>query len=400
MKALLLVRIPIVLAFLFSLQLSAQDQETEPEGYIFRDIKEVKYTPVKNQHRSGTCWSYSGLAFLESELLRLGKPEVDLSEMYIVRHTYSDKATKYVRFHGSINFAGGGSFYDVLETVRRNGIVPENVYPGLNYGEDMNVHGELDEVTKAYVDAVIKNKNKKLSTAWKAGFDGILDAYLGQIPTTFKVGSKDFTPQSYFNSLGLNLDDYVYVTSYTHHPFYSKFIIEVPDNWAYGYVHNLPLDEFMQIFDFAINNGYSVAWASDISEKGFAYKHGVAVVPEVNLQEMSDSEKSRWTELSQKEKDEMLYKFDKPGTEKVITQEVRQIAFDNYTSTDDHGMLIVGIANDQNGNKYYKVKNSWGTSDKYNGFFYASDAFVKYKTISILVHKKSIPADIAKKLGL
>lgn len=387
-------------AFLTLLSLNMFSQTDSIVGYKFTDLKEVKYTPVKNQSRSGTCWSFSGLAFFESELLRMGKPEFDLSEMFVVRSAYTKKAIKYVRFQGNLNFAGGGSFYDVVEAIRKYGILPEQAYPGLNYGEDLHVHGEFDAVTRAYVDAVIKNPNRKLSSAWHRGFQGILDAYMGPVPQNFSYQGKSHTPQSFFASLGINLDDYVYVTSFTHHPFYKKFILEVPDNWAFGDMYNLPLDEFMQIFDFAISNGYSVAWASDISEKGFAYKHGIAVVPEANLVEMTDSEKAKWTELSQKEKDDMLYKFDKPGKEKTITQEIRQIAFDNYTTTDDHGMLIVGIAKDQNGNKYYKVKNSWGTNDKYKGFFYASEPFVRYKTLSILVHKNAIPKSISKKLGI
>ncbi len=390
----------IVLAILIAQAINVFSQTDSIVGYKFIDIKEVKYTPVKNQSRSGTCWSFSGLAFFESELLRMGKPEFDLSEMFIVRNAYSEKALKYVRFQGKLNFAGGGSFYDVVEAIRKYGIVPEQAYTGLNYGEDIHVHGEFDAVTRAYVDAVIKNSNRKLSTSWFKGFIGILDAYMGTAPQNFTHQDKSYTPQTFFNFLGINLDDYVYVTSFTHHPFYRKFILEVPDNWAFGDMYNVPLDEFMQIFDNAINNGYSVAWASDVSEKGFAYKHGIAVVPEANWVEMNDSEKAKWTELSQKEKDEMLYKFDKPGKEKVITQEIRQVAFDNYTTTDDHGMLIVGIAQDQNGNKYYKVKNSWGTNDKYKGFFYASEPFVRYKTLSILVHKNAIPKPIAKKIGL
>jgi bleomycin hydrolase len=330
----------------------------------------------------------------------MGKPAVDLSEMFIVRNVYAGKAEKYVRLQGSMNFAGGGSFYDVIETIRKYGIVPEEAYPGLSYGEEAHVHGELDAVTKAYVDAVIKNPNRKLSTAWKAGFDGILDAYLGVRPTTFTYNGKEFNPKSYAESLELKLDDYVYITSYTHHPFYSNFVLEVPDNWAWGGVYNLPLDEFAQVFDNAINNGYSVAWASDVSEKGFSYQNGVAVIPDANLAEMSNSEKSKWTELSSREKEAMLYKFEGPSFEKKITQEMRQEAFDNYQTTDDHGMLIVGIAKDQKGNKYYKVKNSWGTTDKYNGFFFASEPFVLYKTMSIMVHKNAIPKEIAKKLKL
>lgn len=378
----------------------AQDEEPQNEGYNFTVVKEVKTTDVRSQSRSSTCWSFSGIAMIETELLRIGKPAINLSEMYIVRHTYSEKAEKYVRLHGNINFSGGGAFYDVIETITKYGIVPEEVYPGLNYGEDIHVHSELDAVAMAYVEAIVKNPNRKLSTAWEVGYEAVLDAYLGKRPEKFTYNGKEYTPKSFAQSLGLNFDDYVYVTSFTHHPFYSNFIIEIPDNWAWGGVYNLPIDEFAQIFDYAIDNGYSVAWASDISEKGFSYQNGVAVVPEVNLAEMTDSEKLKWTELSPREKEAMLYKFNGPGLEKKITQEMRQEAFDNYQTTDDHGMLIVGIAKDQKGNKYYKVKNSWGTSDKYNGYFYASEAFVLYKTMSIMVHKNAIPKDIAKKLKL
>ncbi|HPX06439.1 MAG TPA: aminopeptidase, partial [Tenuifilaceae bacterium] len=309
----------VVLALTMSVSaVMAQEQEPKQEGYTFTMVKEVKTTDVENQHRSSTCWSFSGIAFLETELLRMGKPAVDLSEMFIVRNVYAGKAEKYVRLQGSMNFAGGGSFYDVIETIRKYGIVPEEAYPGLSYGEEAHVHGELDAVTKAYVDAVIKNPNRKLSTAWKAGFDGILDAYLGVRPTTFKYNGKEFTPKSYAESLELKLDDYIYITSYTHHPFYSNFVLEVPDNWAWGGVYNLPLDEFAQVFDNAINNGYSVAWASDVSEKGFSYQNGVAVIPDANLAEMSNSEKSKWTELSSREKEAMLYKFEGPSFEKKI----------------------------------------------------------------------------------
>ena len=227
---------------------------------------------------------------IETELLRIGKPAINLSEMYIVRHTHSEKAEKYVRLHGNINFGGGGAFYDVIETIKKYGIVPEEVYPGLNYGEDIHVHSELDAIATAYVEAVVKNPNRKLSAAWKVGYEAVLDAYLGKRPEKFTWEGKEYTPKSFAQSLGLNFDDYVYVTSFTHHPFYSNFIIEIPDNWAWGSVYNLPLDEFAQIFDYAIDNGYSVAWASDISEKGFSYQNGVAVVPEVNLAEMTDSE--------------------------------------------------------------------------------------------------------------
>lgn len=396
----LLLSLNLLLLVFFVQSVNGQDTEPKGEGYIFTTIKEIKATPVKNQYRSGTCWSFSGIAFLESELLRMGKPEVNLSPMYVVRNTYSEKADRFARFNGTNNFGAGGSFYDVIETTRKYGIVPDEVYPGLNYGEDKHVHGELDAVTRAYVDAIVKNPNKKLSTAWMNGFNGILDAYLGTNPTNFTYNGKGYTPVSYLQSLGLNLDDYVFVTSFSHHPFYSRFVLELPDNWAHGEVYNVPLNDLEKIFDYAIDNGYPVAWASDVSDKGFSWSKGVAIVPDVNIEEMSGSDKERWTQLSQKDKDAKLYSFEKPGKETKITQELRQEAFDNFQTTDDHGMLLVGKAKDQEGNIYFKVKNSWGTDNIYNGYFYASKPFVLYKTTSIMVHKNAIPKEILTKLGI
>lgn len=380
----------------------AQDQKPEPkeEGFVFTPIKELKATPVEDQYKSGTCWSFSGLSFMESEMLRQGKPAVNLSEMFLVRHCYFDKAVKDVRLHGSLNFGGGGAFTDILYVWKNYGMVPEEVYEGLSYGEKKHVHAEIDEVLKDYVDGVIKGK--KVTTAWKDGFNGILDAYFGKLPEVFHYQGKEYTPQSFAKDYcGLNVDDYVMLTSYTHHPFYKPFVLEVPDNWLWGDVYNVPLDELEQVIDNAINTGYTVAWAADVSEKGFqTTKKGVAVVPEVSVSDMKDSELSKWEKLSEKEKDEELYKLDKPGKEKVITQEMRQEAFDNYETTDDHGMHIIGISKDQNGTLYYKVKNSWGKYNKYDGYFYASKPFVRYKTMSIMVHKDAIPKALRKKLGI
>ncbi|MGE0078782.1 MAG: aminopeptidase C [Bacteroidales bacterium] len=389
-----------LLLFVFSFQFAIGQENEKSEGYVFTPIKEIKSTSVKNQYRSSTCWSFSGVAFLESELIRMGKPEVNLSAMYVVRNAYNEKADRFIRFNGTNNFGPGGSYYDVIETIRKYGIVPEEVYHGLNYGENMHIHGELDAVTRAYVDAIVKNPNKKLTTAWLNGFNGILDAYLGTEPTTFTYNGKSYTPAAFSQSLGLNLDDYVYVTSFSHHPFYTKFVIELPDNWAHGEVYNVTIDDLESIFDNAIDNGYPVAWASDVSDKGFNWGKGVAIVPDVNFEEMSGSDKDRWTQLSQKEKDAKLYTFTNPGKEMKITQELRQEAFNNYQTTDDHGMLLVGKAKDQAGNVYFKVKNSWGTDGPYNGFFYASKPFVLYKTTSIMIHKNAIPKGIRSKLGI
>lgn len=393
------------LAVLYSASLFAQEEKKEEKkekGYHFIVTKELPVTPVKDQYRSGTCWAFSGLGFLEAEMLRLGKPEVDLSEMYVVWYTYNEKAEKAVRLHGNLNFSAGGAFHDVTHVIKEYGIVPESVYSGLNYGEEKHVHGEMDEILKDQVDGVVLNRNKKLSNAWSDVIRGTLNAYLGEIPEKFQYEGKEYTPLSFARDyLELDLDDYVEISSYTHHPFYSKFIIEIPDNWMWEEVYNVPMEELEVIIDNSIENGYTVAWAADVSEKGFSTsKDGVAVIPDVDLTEMTDAEITKWEKLSEKEKEEKLYEFKKPGKEKIITQEMRQSSFDNYQTTDDHGMLIVGTAKDQAGNFYYKVKNSWGDYNDYDGYFFASKPYVRYKTMSIMVHKDAIPRSIRKKLNL
>ena len=385
-----------MLAAILSSSMYAQDND----GYQFTTVKEVKISPVKNQNRTGTCWCFSGLGFLESELLRMGKGEYDLPEMFIVNHSYKDKADKYVRLHGYLNFAQGGSFGDVLYAAKHYGLVPESVMNGLNYGENMHVHGEMESAAANYLKAIIKNPNRKLSTAWKKGFDGIIDAYLGELPEKFTYNGKEYTPKSFAEELGLNIDDYVSLTSFTHHPFYSAFPIEVQDNWRWDLSYNLPIDELMQVFDNAINNGYSVAWASDVSEKGFS-RNGVAVAADIESMERSGSDQDRWLGLSQTQKDQEIKKMlEKPCQEIKVTQELRQEEYDNYKTTDDHGMLIYGIAKDQTGKKFYMVKNSWGTDSKYKGTWYASETFVAFKTMNIVVHKNAIPKEIRAKLGI
>lgn len=370
------------------------------EGYQFTTVKEVKITPVKNQNRTGTCWSFSGVGLIEAELLRTGKGEYNLSEMFIANHSYKDKADKFVRLHGKLNFAQGGSFADVIYVFKHYGAVPGELYKGLEYGQDNHVHGELAEVATAYVNAVIKNRDKKLSTAWKKGFDGVIDTYLGKLPETFTYQGKQYTPKSFGESLGLNFDDYVSLTSYTHHPFYSQFPLEIEDNWRWAQSYNLPINELMEVFDHAINNGYAIAWGSDVSEKGFT-RNGIAVAADIEALESSGSDQARWVGLSQMEKDAEIKKLvEKPCKEIEVTQELRQQAYDNYQTTDDHGMLIYGIAKDQTGKKFYMVKNSWGTESKYKGHWYASEAFVAYKTMNIVLHKDALPKTIQSKLGI
>jgi aminopeptidase C len=383
-----------------SFSIYAQNQDTssvEVDTFRFTPVKVNPITPVKNQASSGTCWCFSGLGMIESELIRTGKGEFDLSEMFVVYKNYVDKAVKFVRMHGETNFSCGGSFADVLECIRDYGIVPNDVLPGLEYGDTLHRHGELDNFAKAYADAAIKNR--KLSPVWLKGFTGILDTYLGKIPETFVYNGKTFTPKSFAEHLGINPNDYVSITSFTHHPFYSEFVIEVPDNWRWAFSYNLPLDEMMQVIDNALESGYTVAWASDVSEKGFN-RNGIAVMPDTKAVEAPGSDQSHWLGLSESERKARIDSLKGPVPELKITQEMRQEAYDNYETTDDHGMLLYGTANDQNGAKYYLVKNSWGVNNKYQGTWYASVPFVEYKTMNIVVHKDAIPKNIRKKLNI
>ena len=391
----------LIAGIMLVLPVTAQeDKEEKDNAYQFETVKDIPVTSVKNQYRAGTCWSYSGLALLEAELLRLDKGDFDLAELWIVRKAYEDKAEKYVRMHGKTNFGGGGAFYDVFYVYEHYGMMPENIYEGLNYGQDNHVHGELDHVLKEFVDAVIKNKNKELSTAWISAYNGILDAYLGDIPEEFEVDGKTYTPQSYADELDLDMSNYINLTSYTHHPFYEQFVLEIPDNWQWAKSYNLPMDEMVQVLDNAVENGYTAAWGADVSEKGFSWSNGVAIVPETEKPQLDGLEQAKWDEMSSSEKTKMLYSFDKIVPEKEITQEMRQKAFNNYQTTDDHGMLICGTAKDQKGNMYYKVKNSWDTNNIYDGYFYASKSFIEYKTMNVVVHKDAIPKSIRKKLGI
>lgn len=372
---------------------------SQNKAYTFTAVKENPVTPVKNQASSGTCWSFSGVSFLESELLRKGKGTFDLSEMYIVRRNYEDKAEKYTRLHGHLNFAAGGSFADVVETFDRYGILPDEAYSGLVGEAKRHNHGEMDKVLAGYMKGIVDNKNP--SSSWHSAFEGILDAYLGKKPETFVYNGKSYTSQSFRDFLELKQSDYISVTSFTHHPFYSQFPIEVPDNWRWANSYNLPVDEMMSVIDKALMNGYTVAWASDVSESGFS-RQGIALVPDENAPENAGSDQAKWLGLSERERENSFR--DKIGVEvlkeKSITQEMRQKAFDNYQTTDDHGMHIYGIAKDQNGNKFYMVKNSWGKTGPYEGIWYVSEPFVRYKTLTIVLNKEALPKDIARKIGL
>lgn len=371
----------------------------EPEGYQFTDTKFLPTTPIKNQAQSGTCWSFAGIALMENELLRMGKPEVDLSEMWIVRHCYLDKVDRFVRYHATCELAGGGGVVDVPYVAKNYGLVPETVYEGLNYGYDKHNHNEFDKVMRTFGEAVASGRRP--TTAWRNAAVGIVDAYLGEAPETFVYEGKEYTPESYAASLGLNMDDYVCISSFTHHPFYTQFAVEVPDNWLHGMSYNVTLDELEQIVDEAIEGGYSVLWAADVSEKGFDRKRGYMVCPaEKKSDDMSEGEWLNWSKMTEKERQDALYKLDKPGKELEVTQEMRQEGYDNYETTDDHGMLLVGKAVDQIGNKYFKVKNSWSTANGFDGYYYASVPYFRYKTMCIVVNKNAISKDLRKKMGI
>ena len=394
----------IILALLISLPGIAKDKKDkkkDQKAYEFTMVKEIPTTSVRNQNRSGTCWSFSSNSFLETELVRKGKGDIDLSDMFAVRNAYSEKAIRTVRWHGNLNFGGGGAFHDVLWVFDHFGAVPEDAYTGLQYGEDKHVHGEMDALLNGYIETVIHNKNKKITPAWHQGFNGILDAYLGDVPEKFNYNGTEYTPKSFAEYLNLDMSDYVEIGSYSHHPYYEKFILEVPDNWMLDEIYNIPMDEMMDIIENAIMNGYSVGWGADVSEKGFSWKNGVAIIPNEDKPEIAGMESDKWEELSAKEKKKRLYSFDEPVAEKVITQEMRQEEFDNYKTTDDHGMLLTGIAKDQRGEMFYKVKNSWSEKGSpYEGYFFASKQFIALKTIDILIHKDAIPQALKDKMGI
>lgn len=377
----------------------AKEEKKAEEGFVFTTIKENPITSIKNQNRSSTCWSFSSVAFLESELLRQGKGEFDLSEMFIVHHTMEDRAVNYVRYHGDASFSPGGSFEDMVVCYEKYGMVPQDAMPGIMYGDSLPVHNELDAVAEAYVEAIGKGKFSKLTPVWKNGLRSIYDTYLGECPKEFTYNGKTYTPRTFADEvLKLNMDDYISLTSYTHHPFYTQFNVEVQDNWRNALSYNLPIEELMEVMDNAVRKGYTFAWGSDVSEQGFT-RDGIAVFPDASKgAELTGSDMAHWLGLSAADKRKEL--TSKPLPEVTVTQEMRQTAFDNWETTDDHGMLIYGLAKDQNGKEYFMVKNSWGEAGKYKGIWYASKAFVAYKTMNILVHKDAIPSKIAKKLGL
>ncbi len=391
----------LVAAFMLNFQSFAQSDTTakkEVKGYHFTDEVVVPHTSVKNQYRSGTCWSYSGIGLVEAEILRTTGKKYNLSEMFCVNHTYSDKAIKYVRLHGKMQFGSGAENEDVLRVIKKYGLVPDSVYSGMHYGTKLPVQGELDAVLKSFVDAVVSNKNRHLTPVWHKAFDEILATYLGKLPKTFTYKGKEYTPQSFRDMTGFNPDNYVNITSFKDHPFYKAFPLAIPDNWLWAPYMNVPLNDMMAIINNALKTGYTVAWGADVSDPGFNWKKGIAIIPNKHPK-LTGKDLARWKALSQKEQDKELYSFDSIVQEVTVTPAMRQKHYDDYLVTDDHGMLIVGIAHDQKGDVFYKIKNSWGTHQKYKGYFYASKAYVELQTMDIAVNKEAIPKKLRKKMG-
>lgn len=376
--------------------------KVDPNKPVFTIVKENPITSVKDQNRSGTCWAYSTLSYFESEILKNTGKTYDLCESFVANKDYMDRAVQVVRYHGDMQFAQGGSAYDVYYVLKNYGICPENAmpFPGSLYGDSLNNFNEFFSLLEPYVEGIATNKASKISGQWKVGFQGILDAYLGKCPENFTYEGKNYTPKSFASSLGLNMDDYVTITSYTHHPFYSQFVVEVQDNWRNPASYNLPMDEMMQIIDNAVMNGYTVAWGGDVSEPGFTRDGLAYMIDAKKMQSLQGSDMARWLGLSAAKRRNLIDSLGCNVPEVQPTQEMRQERFDNWELTDDHGMLIYGIAKDQNGKEYYMVKNSWGETGKYKGTWYMTKTFIAANTMDYLVNKNAIPANIRKKMGI
>jgi bleomycin hydrolase len=353
------------------------------QSYEFETTIDLEATEVISQGNTGTCWSFSASSFLESEIIRITGKTIDLSEMYTVRNTYPIKAENYLMRQGKAQFSQGGLAHDVMNSVANYGLVPQVAYTGLDADASRHNHTEMEAVLNGVLDVYVENPAKSLSPKWKPVINDILDVYLGKNVTSFNYEGKSYTPMSFLKMTKINPADYVSITSFTHKPFYSEFILNIPDNFSNGSFYNVKLDEMITILNYALENGFTVELDCDVSEITFSAKHGVAVIPE-------DDEKKAEAIISVR-------------PEKNITQEFRQQEFENYNTTDDHLMHITGMLKDQNGTVYYKVKNSWGTDSSrvtHDGYVYMSEAYMRLKTISIMVHKDAIPKDIKSKLKL
>jgi bleomycin hydrolase len=349
-------------------------------AYTFTTLKDNAHGDTEDQCATGTCWSFATISFFESEILRKTKQKVDLSEMYNVRINYPLKANSYVRYQGKQQFGPGGLSHDVLNVIREHGMMPEVAYSGLPAGQTEHDHGAMDIVLESITKSVIEKKLNEQNQDWRKAIEGVLDAYIGALPKEFTYDGKKYTAASFRDAMGINADDYVCLTSFTHHPYYSSFVVEVPDNWSKGAYYNLPLNEFQSTIDNALDKGFTIAWDADVSEKGFSFKNGLGILP-------ADSVKKE-------------NYFKKIVTEKSVTAEARQAQYDSFATTDDHLMHITGKAKDQNGAVYYMTKNSWGSENPYGGYQYISTPYLQMKTVAIVIHKDALPAEIKAKLGI
>ncbi|MBQ6161022.1 MAG: aminopeptidase [Prevotella sp.] len=394
----------VAFAMLIASGAMAQDngEKKNPNAPVFTTIKEIPITSVKDQNRSGTCWNFSTLSFFEAEILKATGKTYDLCESFVENKTYMERAIQVVRYHGDCQFAQGGSAEDVLATLKTHGICPEEAMPlpGTLYGDSLNNFNEFFSLLEPYVAAVAKNSAKKISNQWKVGLQGILDAYLGECPETFTYEGKTYTPKSFAASLGIDFNDYVSITSYTHHPFYTGFAVEVQDNWRFPLSYNLPMDEMMRVIDNAVEKGYTVAWGGDVSEEGFTRAGLAYSIDTKKTESLAGSDMARWLKMTAAKKKSIIDSLGCTVPEIVPTQELRQERFDNWELTDDHGMLIYGVAKDQNGKEYYMVKNSWGETGDYKGTWYMTKNFIAANTMDFLVNRNAIPKDIRKKLGI
>ena len=359
--------------------LFAQEKEEETPIYKFTETVNVKHTPVDNQGSSGTCWCFAGIGFVEAEIQRLYGKEFNLSEMYVVRNAWSEKVGKFVRMHGNSTLSQGGEVCDVLYMINKYGMMPEADYSGKVIGEDRHMHSEMNEVISGLAHAVIKNGNKKISPAYPKALQGVLDAYLGDVPENFTVDGKKYTPKSFAEAYPLDPANYVEICSFASEAYHKPCMVEIPDNWTWTPAYNMPLDELMQAVDYALEHGYTIGWAQDVSNPGFSRKEGVGIVPE------DPKDPQLWKEIV---------------AEKKITDEDHQKAYDNWDAGDDHSMLVVGIAKDQNGNKYYKIKNSWGPAGPNEGYWYCSESYVRLYTIFFTLHKDALAKAMKKDLGI